>query len=313
MKDKLSDLDILLLPEEHMVYSAAVPSSITKSKTIALTNRRFIMLDGYSDYTSVFYSDIVDISAEKRLLRLDVIIKVSNSAEPIVFRLKNSDVAEEICEKINKCVYEAKLGIESMVNTDREVYMAVQTQEAASSVRGIGIEQAKRLARLNETIVIEEGGNALAKNEEAKSASIQKKASAVQLEKKVSIVGNRVRILAGDYSNKTISMVITGIRKGAPIFASFASAIKTSRKGISSLLPAFGKESSSVLSGISGYAAVSKQKTFVYDFKTGRLIGSNALGYSRDADATAKKTSLDLNSFMIFSHRRVKEGMGAGS
>ena len=295
VSEKFANLELLLLPDEQLIYKVELRGGIA----VTLTNRRFIMLGGglASEYRSVFYSDIEDVCVEKRLLNLEVSICVKDHPEPISFKLKDEEKAGEICEKINNNVHTAKLGIEKITRTKIEAGAAYVSEQGAYRPylyeSRIDANMVKALER-REAVLVEGQKNY--------DWAAYTKTNAVQLGIKGAIVGGKVLMFAGAAGNKTMSMMINRVRAGMPVIIR---AIKLSGKNaiLASGLQSYMNKKVNV-TNLAGYTISSHQKPFAYNFRSGALIGEIAL------DVGKGKKQLEQDDLKIFTHRRVKAGFG---
>lgn len=288
----------MLLPEEQLVYSTEVLGGVAKNRAIALTNRRFIMVeDGFrSNYTSIFYSDITDVSTEKRTLGLEIMLRANGVEGHVSFGLRNIDNAAEVCERINMHVRAIRGGAatQSVMQSQAGGYSTeVQLYAAPSREKAyIGMETAKALAR-RETV-------APVVIDEQKARSEIAKAYVGNIGKKGAIVGGRAIILAGGVSSVALSYILKGIKKGMPVL------VEKARSSMNGLVVIYSGRKAVKVEGIDlgGYRIAARTGTFSYDFSSGNLNGTAAVG------SEERRKKLDQNDLYMFSHRRVREGFG---
>ena len=298
MGNKFADFEHLLLPEEQLVYSTEVLGGVAKNRAIALTNRRFIMVeDGFrSNYTSIFYSEITDVSAEKRIRRLEIMLRASGIDEPVSFALRDMDSAAEVCEKINMHIRairssakgQSALQVQEAGYSDEAQLYAVQQREKAY----IGFVEARALARMEKAEPI-----SLNLNEQRGRSEIAK-AYVGSIGKKGIVVGGRAIVLAGGVGNVTLSFILNGIKKGMPVL------IEKAKWSVNGLMTVYsGRQTRKAdMVDLGGYRIAARTGAFSYNFSDGSLNGIAAIG------GRSKSKALDQNDLKIFSHRRVREG-----
>ena len=298
MGNKFASFEHLLLPEEQLVYSTEVLGGVAKNRAIALTNRRFIMVeDGFkSNYTSIFYSDITDVSAEKRIRRLEIMLRASGIDEPVSFALRDMDNAAEVCEKINMHIraIRSKADAQSTrqmwergtgYSTEAQLYTVRQKENVY-----IGLSEMKTLVRREaaQPVIIEE--------QSSKGKIVKTYFSGIG--KMSTLAGGKVIVLAKGAGGVTLSYVLKGIKKGMPVLIDMA---RGSMNGFVLVYPGRKARNDGAVD-LGGYRIAARTGTFSYNFSDGSLNGTVAIGGS------GRSKALDQNSLKIFSHRRVREG-----
>ncbi len=300
MGNKFASFEHLLLPEEQLVYSTEVLGGVAKNRAIALTNRRFIMVeDGFkSNYTSIFYSEITDVSAEKRIRRLEIMLRASGINGPVSFGLRDMDSAAEVCEKINMHIRATRGRADAQCtmpawdrvgnySKEAQLYAVKQTQNAY-----IGLAEMKTLVRREDAapVIIEEQ-NGRGKVVKAYFSSIGRRGTFAK---------GKAIVLAKGAGGATISYVLKGIKKGMPTLVNMG---KSSMNGF--VLIYRGRKDKTDEVDLGGYRIAARTGAFSYNFSDGSLNGIAAI------DGSSRSKTLNQNDLKIFSHRRVREGFGS--
>jgi hypothetical protein len=301
MGNKFASFEHLLLPEEQLVYSTEVLGGVAKNRAIALTNRRFIMIeDGFkSNYTSIFYSEITDVSAEKRIRRLEIMLRASGINEPVSFGLRDMNSAAEVCEKINMHIratrgrtnaQSAMPAWDRVANytNEAQLYAVKQTQNVY-----IGLAEMKTLVRRETaTPVIIDEQNSKGKVVKAYFSSVGRKST---------FASGKAIVLAKGVGNATLSYILKSIKGGMPVLIDIA------RGSMNSFVLIYPGRKARKDDGVDlgGYRIAARTGAFSYNFLDGSLNGIAAI------DGRGRSKTLNQNDLKIFSHRRVRESFGS--